>query len=104
MFSEVNDFKTETDTSYAGAYDGVELEKDETDYDKLWHDIWAVLKPALIGAVAGTLTYGVIQSGKQKIYKQNITKAYDLGYNTAKFEDSIYIDGMERGFLCQNKN
>ena len=73
---------------------GTEEPKDD---EKFLKDVWFFLKPILIGTVAGAFSYAICSGRQQKIHQLECKKKYELGYNVAKWEDSCYIDGIERG-------
>ena len=70
---------------------------EEPEDDKFLKDVWNFLKPILIGTVAGAFSYAICSGRQQKLHQQECKKKYELGYNVAKWEDSCYIDGIERG-------
>ena len=69
----------------------------EDNGDKFLKELWTFMKPILIGTVAGAFSYAICSSRQQKLYQAECKKKYELGYSVAKWEDSCYIDGIERG-------
>lgn len=83
----------ETEYTYAAPEEGIE-ETNEEKLERLWKE---VIRPALIGALAGTAVYGVYKAGITNRYNRQLKIEYQKGYDTARLEDNYYVSGMIDG-------